>query len=66
MKSRIFALLIPFVLVTGCDEKPGASIHVDGKIEVTVKEETQEPPKIQKDTGGTVMGNGKKFDSKDF
>jgi hypothetical protein len=54
------------VLIAGCSDKPEATVHVDGKIEVIIKEEKKEPIKIKKDPGGTIMGNGKKFDTKDF
>ncbi|PLY12871.1 MAG: hypothetical protein C0631_15550 [Sedimenticola sp.] len=66
MKKSYGLLLLSLLLTAGCDSNPEASVHVDGKIDVTVREDKQEPPKIQKDTGGTIVGDGKKFDSKDF
>lgn len=66
MKKAIYLLLITSVLMAGCGDNPEATVHVDGKIEVIIKEEKKEPIKIKKDPGGTILGNEKKFDSKDF
>ncbi len=68
MKNTYAFLMLSLVLVTGCDGKSEATVHVNGKIDVTAKDETQDHPNrfFGGASTGTIVGDEKKFDSKDF
>ncbi len=68
MKYPYVLFLLPLILIAGCDGKPEGTVHVEGKIDVTVKEETQKQPArfFGGNPSGTIVGDEKKFDSRDF